>query len=337
MQDSAVNKALVEKLLEIENSLEWKLISTADDVNISLMTLSPDFEVAGRVIGDEAKFAMVKCECVLEAPPGQVYEFFTSNRRVKEYNEYCTQVQDIEYLDTQTKISWSCSGQIAGGLVQARDFVTRSQYCALDDGTLVIVNRAEEHPRALPTDAYVRMKLVWGGNLLRASGGQTILKTFTHINPGGVGESRVGSLFLNSLAAAGPRKFVKGLRSCIEADRRRDSTDSLDSSHSTSSTCGHSSASTEDAEERVSPREDDEQGSATSTKAAFSFLSLSPPVWLSAWGQDMQEGVFRGWTKGGADEKQCGLCGKPEGRHVETEEETKFVNELQMRVQSWQR
>ena len=53
-------------------------------------------------------------------------------QRVHEYNEYCTQVVDLSYLDAQTKISWSCSGNIAGGVVKKRDFVTRSHYCAME-------------------------------------------------------------------------------------------------------------------------------------------------------------------------------------------------------------
>jgi hypothetical protein len=65
-------------------------------------------------------------------------------------------VNDLEYLDAQTKISWSCSGTIAGGVVKKRDFVTRSHYCAMQDGTLVIANRAEEHEDAPSSDEYIR-------------------------------------------------------------------------------------------------------------------------------------------------------------------------------------
>ena len=68
-------------------------------------------------------------------------------------------MNDLEYLDAQTKISWSCSGTIAGGVVKKRDFVTRSHYCAMEDGTLVIANRAEEHEDAPSSDEYIREAL----------------------------------------------------------------------------------------------------------------------------------------------------------------------------------
>ena len=50
----------------------------------------------------------------------QVYGYFMDNKRVHEYNEYCTQINDLEYLDAQTKVSWSCSGTIAGGVIKSR-------------------------------------------------------------------------------------------------------------------------------------------------------------------------------------------------------------------------
>jgi len=81
------------------------------------------------------------------------------------------------------------------------------------DGALVIANRAEEHENAPSSDEYIRMKMVWGGNIIRpaAQAGHTLLTTVTHINPGGMGETRFGSVFLNAMAATGPRKFVNGM------------------------------------------------------------------------------------------------------------------------------
>jgi hypothetical protein len=56
------------------------------------------------------------------------------------------------------------------------------------------------------------MRMVWGGNIIRpaAQAGHTHLTTVTHINPGGMGETRFGLVFLNAMAATGPRKFVNG-------------------------------------------------------------------------------------------------------------------------------
>jgi len=37
----------------------------------------------------------------------------------------------------------------------------------------------------------------------------------THVNPGGVADSRLGSMILNSQAANGPLKFISSLRTLI--------------------------------------------------------------------------------------------------------------------------
>jgi hypothetical protein len=50
------------------------------------------------------------------------------------------------------------------------------------------------------------------------AGTRTCLTTMTHINPGGVADSRLGNLFLRGTASAGPRKFANGLRACIRDD-----------------------------------------------------------------------------------------------------------------------
>ena len=90
-----VNTLLVKNLMQIVEDPRWEQISTEDDVFISKLTLSPEFEVAGKQIGDEvccifrscalrylifyltafswqAKFAVIMAQSVLEAPPEQV-------------------------------------------------------------------------------------------------------------------------------------------------------------------------------------------------------------------------------------------------------------------------
>ena len=272
------------------------------------MTLSPEFQVAGRPLAEEARFAIVMAQAELDAPPEQVYSYFMDNKRVHQYNEYCAEVEDLEYLDDQTKISWSCSGPIAGGTISARDFVTRSHYCALDDGTLVIANRAEEHDKAPPSHRYVRMKMVWGGNIIRAHGrDRTLLTTITHINPGGVGETRYGLLFLNATAASGPRKFMNGLRMCIESDRQeRARSDSLTS-------CGASSVSSADTEE------------------SLSFAQASSGERWSSWLWGAGAGAGAGLLGDRA------AAGPLEYKHEETATEAEFVARLREHLAVWQR
>jgi len=335
-QVEETNRQLVASLLDIAACSGWEQISSSNDVEVFKMTLSPDHEVAGRAIKEEAKFAIVKAQAVLDAAPEQVYAYFMDNKRVHEYNEYCTQVEDLEYLDATTKISWSCSGPIASGAISARDFVTRSHYCALDDGTLIVANRAEEHAKAPPSGAFVRMKMIWGGNIIRRHGrDQTLLTTITHINPGGAGETRYGSIFLNATAASGklaaylshirsfyeflifviriaewhkcsasgPRKFMDGLRACIEYDRQeRTRSDSLAS-------CCTSSVSSADTEESL----------------AFAHSST-----VEGWGS---------WLWGSGTGTSCMRTVSPReaGGHEETESEAVFVAKLHEQLAVWQR
>ena len=351
-QAEAVNKVLVDALVGIAASPDWEPISTADEVYISRMTLSPEFIVGGQRIGDEANFAMIKSEAVLEAPPAQVFALFIDNRRAPEFNEYCKEVVDLEYLDAQTKVTWSCSGHIAGGLVHSRDFVTRSHYTALKDGTLVIANRAEDHPGAPPTQRHVRMKMVWGGNIIRPApggAGGTLLTTLTHINPGGAGETRCGRMFLQATAASGPRKFVQGLRGCIHMDgaqtrghdpavpkggERPSGADTCqpDEVHSDRSSRSPrlSMLSAAETEDRVSPR--DGISAEVSEEAGSVGLVSAAGTWGWIWGSGGP-----GAGKEISQETQCHVERGQECVQAVGQEEEEFVRNLRAQLDVWQR
>ena len=56
------------------------------------------------------------------------------------------------------------------------------------------------------------MEIVLGGNVMRAIPGRkdrTQFTMLTHVNPGGVAETRLGTMIMNSAAANGPTKFVQ--------------------------------------------------------------------------------------------------------------------------------
>lgn len=71
----------------------------------------------------------------------------------------------------------------------------------LTSATAATATRARAHARVLRckrSGANAGMKMVWGGNIIRTAPGQagyTHLTTITHINPGGIGETRFGNLF----------------------------------------------------------------------------------------------------------------------------------------------
>ena len=66
--------------------------------------------------------------------------------RRQEYNPNCAEVQDVERLSPDTRVSWSATRGF--GPLLARDFVTVVHHRTLDDGALIVVNRPAEHPGA---------------------------------------------------------------------------------------------------------------------------------------------------------------------------------------------
>ena len=85
--------------------------------------LQAERRIADRAIGKAAKFACVRAHSVIDAPLEEVYDLFTDNTRVHEYNEYCKGVVDLEWLDQDTKITHSSTGRPF-----CREFVTRVHY-----------------------------------------------------------------------------------------------------------------------------------------------------------------------------------------------------------------
>lgn len=70
------------------------------------------------------------------------------------------------------------------------------------------------------SERYLRMEIMVGGNIIRRVEGddsKTHFTVLTHVNPGGVAETRLGAMILNSAAASGPLKFIHGLRKVAPA------------------------------------------------------------------------------------------------------------------------
>ena len=131
------------------------------------------------------------------------------NKRVHEYNEYCKEVKDLEWLDPTTKVTYSLTGR-----PWSRDFVTRVHYSTLPDSTRVIVNRAEEHHAAPLRPNYTRMTMPLGANILRPVAGdssKTEVTLITHVNPGGFAQTHFGAMVTNRLSTDSPRQFLSKL------------------------------------------------------------------------------------------------------------------------------
>ncbi|CAN0423655.1 unnamed protein product, partial [Hapterophycus canaliculatus] len=95
---------------------------------------------------------------IISVPPEVVYLLFADNSRVREYNEHCREVKDLEVLSQDSKITWAASGRM--GPFKARDFCTLVHFRTLSDGTLAQVSRPVEHPAAPRSSRYVRSEIL---------------------------------------------------------------------------------------------------------------------------------------------------------------------------------
>ncbi|CAM9115160.1 unnamed protein product [Ascophyllum nodosum] len=165
-----------------------------------------------------AKFACVKAMGTLDAEASELYKLFLDNERVHEYNDNCRHVRDLERLSPDTKISWAATPRY--GPFKARDFVTVVHYRTLPDGTMIVLNRAIEHPAARRGNKYVRAEILIATNIMRpnrADPSKTDFISVTHINPGGIADTAIGASIINHLCAKAPVNLLTSLERCANS------------------------------------------------------------------------------------------------------------------------
>lgn len=98
--------------------------------------------------GASRQFACVKATAILDVPPDIVYRLFADNSRVKEYNELCREVSDLETLSEDSKITWAASGRLGPfkvrekgtqGLGSGNDLVSAIVYDLMGLGSTILV------------------------------------------------------------------------------------------------------------------------------------------------------------------------------------------------------
>mmetsp|Transcript_27970 Transcript_27970/g.81873 ORF Transcript_27970/g.81873 Transcript_27970/m.81873 type:complete len:379 (-) Transcript_27970:54-1190(-) len=177
----------------------WRMYLAAADVN-------PWFEAGGH---DQQLVPVVLASGVLDVSADVVFDILKDNRYVSEYNENCKVVMDLEKIDQDTKVTWAATNRF--GPFKARDFCTLIHFKTVDY-TKVVVNFAVQHPRAPPSDSYVRSEILLAATILRSRpDGKTELTTVTCINPGGAADSRAGAVVMNSLSTNTPATFIRRL------------------------------------------------------------------------------------------------------------------------------
>ncbi|KAJ1390027.1 hypothetical protein B484DRAFT_297606, partial [Ochromonadaceae sp. CCMP2298] len=134
-----------------------------------------------------SKFACVKCYGVVKAPPDKVFNLFEDARRTAEYNELFAGGVDVEAVGENTKIYYSSSHPIFP--FKPRDFCTIFHFRKLKDGTMIMLNRATEHPNASPRPGFVRGSIVLGATIVQPIVGNPRhcrLTMITQLDPGGI-------------------------------------------------------------------------------------------------------------------------------------------------------
>uniref|UniRef100_A0A7S2ZJH5 START domain-containing protein n=1 Tax=Rhodosorus marinus TaxID=101924 RepID=A0A7S2ZJH5_9RHOD len=162
--------------------------------------------------GVEDRLYIVKAQGTIGAPPKQVYDIFMDNNRIHEYNKLCNGVQDLEVVNGETKITWSCSRSI--GPFKPRDFVTLIHTKRKRCGSYLVLNRAVRSKAARPRRGFVRGEILLAGHLFGTVPGDpnsTSFMTLMQVNPGGVAEMPLGTRIINRLCTNGPLNFIRNL------------------------------------------------------------------------------------------------------------------------------
>lgn len=213
----SVSKALEDdtiwnKLLEKDGVSIWR--SNVDVKNYSTISSTTTSSE------EEGDFATIRSEAIMTASPKEVYELLIDNDRVHEYNDNCKELEDIEYISSNAKISWSATGKM--GPFAARDFVTLVANRSLDDENSSYVSLAihVDHPKlAPPKDGYVRSQIQLAATFMRAIPGRPDLTRLVQVTQvgelGGVADSPIARRITSNLAEKAPVEFMKKFNNAV--------------------------------------------------------------------------------------------------------------------------
>eukprot|EP00960_Hanusia_phi_P044630 756748-Hanusia_phi.AAC.2 len=153
-----VNDHLVEAVETLLEDKDWQMVSADAGINIWRKYLPADMVVAGKKIDKASKFACVKAQAVIDAPLEKVYDLFVDNSRVREYNEYCKEVRDLEWLDENTKVHQSPSHSLFFSLHAFPALRLRTRIPSSLSPVLMLVTRLADHSLAVGTSLVERLR-----------------------------------------------------------------------------------------------------------------------------------------------------------------------------------
>eukprot|EP01038_Epipyxis_sp_PR26KG_P007887 gene7887-10703_t len=199
VQFAVMNDVTMKKVLDMidTKNKDWTHIKTEDGVEVYRK-----FTVGSR-------YACVKCHGVIDSSPKAVFELFEDDTRTPEYNSFYEKGRDIEYVAENTKVSWACTPAVFP--FKPRDFVTIIHFRKLGDGTMVVLNRAGEHPNAPNLPPYVRGSIILAANIIQPIQGKPNhckLTMITQMDPGGFAPAP----FVNKICTFGPIGFMQNVK-----------------------------------------------------------------------------------------------------------------------------
>jgi len=205
LNDKVLRRAL--ECLDQGEADGWEFVTETKGVRVHRKSL-PSMD------GKLSKYCCVKASGVLAASPADILTLFEDNTRVAEYNKFYAEGRDLEAINDHTKVVWAASPPMF--FFKARDFCTVVHYRKLQDGTVVVVNRAVEHPDAPRTDKYVRAEILMGANIIQPVPGKPNQAIFTIVTQVDPGIKFAPPAIVNKVVSWGPPTFFKEIETAAQ-------------------------------------------------------------------------------------------------------------------------
>jgi len=209
------NQALHDRLFGVLHQDGWEHVLTEDGVKVYRKKMLD-------VPGGE-KFYCIKAVGVIKAKANDVYDLLKDASRVEEYNDECEDIQELQALSEDTRVTWASSKTYFP--FKPREVITRVHNTQLKDGTYVIMSKSEDvdSPDCASNKDFVRTDVLLAGNVMRPCADdptKTEFTTIAHINPGGAAETHLGAQITNRICTHGPVSFIRKLEQVTNAAKK---------------------------------------------------------------------------------------------------------------------
>jgi len=200
----------------------WEEVNQEDGVSIwrTLVDVKNYHPVHNPYPDKDSDSATIRSEFILDASPQKVFNLFSDDDRVHEYNENCHKLEDLELISKNCKINWSATGKF--GPFSARDFVTLVSFQNLGPkkGYLSLC-ASVEHPKLAPEkDGYVRSQIQLAATFMEPVEGQPNQTRFTQVMQvgrlGGVADSPLAKRIKKNIQEKAPVEFFHKFKEALK-------------------------------------------------------------------------------------------------------------------------